>query len=35
MGNKNGSYAALSDETKDLLVQQTGKNEFYFPLTYR
>ncbi len=25
MGNKNGSYETFSDETKDLLIQQTGK----------
>jgi hypothetical protein len=25
MGNKNGSYETLSDETKDLLIQRTGK----------
>ena len=26
MGNKNGSFDALSDETKQLLMQRTGKN---------
>ena len=30
MGNKNGTSEVLSDETKDLLVQQTGKTDFIF-----
>jgi hypothetical protein len=34
MGNKNGSYEALSEETKDLLTQKTGKLSFYFILKY-
>jgi hypothetical protein len=25
MGNKNGAYETFSEETKDLLMQQTGK----------
>jgi len=34
MGNKNGSYETLSDETKDLLIQRTGKINFISSFLY-
>lgn len=30
MGNKNGSYDSLMAETKELLMQRTGKKIFHF-----
>ena len=34
MGNKNGSYDALSDETKQLLMQRTGRIFQRTPVVY-
>ena len=34
MGNKNGTYDALSDETKVLLMQRTGKQLFIIIFTF-
>lgn len=34
MGNKNGSFDALSDESKQLLMQRTGKNRRHISLRH-
>jgi hypothetical protein len=32
MGNKNGNYEVLSEETKDLLMQRTGEKIFIYEI---
>ncbi|UJR28877.1 hypothetical protein I4U23_010099 [Adineta vaga] len=35
MGNKNGTYDSLLDETKDLLMQRTGMSQYDLELWYK